>query len=232
MKIVFPLLASLVSLIGHHQGSFVGVHAHSVSASDDHDHEGCAARDPSAGSLKKSAGKFSHWQAKNANDNVVDRRLSSPEEQVVVDTVFHVIVKSDDDGNLEYDADAEAAEVVGRIGNQMTKLNDSFSGTGFAFNHVKTTVTRQSSFSNGNNEKGMKEALHEGDTTVLNVWIPTGLPHLGYSSFPHDLVAEEPFMDGVVIKAGTMPGGNAEPPNNSFVYNRGATLVHEIGAFE
>ena len=45
---------------------------------------------------------------------------------------------------------------------------------------------------------------------------------LGYARFPWDYVSS-PELDGVVVGAGTAPGGNSAP------FNEGDTLVHEVG---
>ena len=64
----------------------------------------------------------------------------------------------------------------------------------------------------GKVERDMKTALHEGDSTTLNVYaadIGGGL--LGWAYFPKGYNNGRDYIDGVVILDESMPGGTVEP---------------------
>ncbi|WGY02036.1 zinc metalloprotease [Nocardioides sp. QY071] len=146
---------------------------------------------------------------------------------VTVKTVFHVIT----DGASQADRDRLASMVHA----QMDVLNASYSGqtaadaadTPFRFaldsirfvdNPAWRTVTP------GKTERDMKQALHTGDSTVLNVYtadIGDGL--LGWAYFPKGYNNGRDYIDGVVMLDESMPGGTAGK------YSLGDTLTHEVG---
>ena len=73
------------------------------------------------------------------------------------------------------------------------------------------------------NEKSMKEALHQGDATTLNVY--TSGPNdgsLGWATFPWEY-SKKRKLDGIVIHFESLPGGGMKE------YDMGHTLVHETG---
>lgn len=80
----------------------------------------------------------------------------------------------------------------------------------------------------GLSERRIKQQLHVGDASTLNVYfIRPGLflgsgDSVGFGTFPWQY-ARQPFMDGVVVRPGTQPGGHLSP------YDEGDTLVHEVG---
>lgn len=69
----------------------------------------------------------------------------------------------------------------------------------------------------------MRRTLHKGGRSALNLYISKpGEGLLGYSSLPWE-IDNKPDQDGVTIHAQSMPGGNKSG------FNRGDTLVHEVG---
>ena len=147
---------------------------------------------------------------------------------VSVRTVFHVI----SDHNLTAAEKARSQEMISA---QMSALNAAFSGetaaaaadTPFRFALSDTTFTVNEAWATvtpGKTERTMKAALHEGDSTTLNVYaadIGGGL--LGWAYFPKDYNRGRDYIDGVVILDESMPGGTAGK------YAEGDTLTHEVG---
>ena len=148
---------------------------------------------------------------------------------VTVRTVFHAI-------NDDTWTDAEKARMQTMIEDQMAVLNAAYSGqtaadaadTPFRFELDPIDwVEDQPAWyevSPGKVERDMKQALHEGDSTTLNVYsanIGGGL--LGWAYFPKDYNNGRDYIDGVVILDESMPGGTAGK------YALGDTLTHEVG---
>ena len=74
-------------------------------------------------------------------------------------------------------------------------------------------------------ERDAKDALHRGDDTHLNLYtadIDESLGLLGWAYYPKD-VRGRPTIDGVVLAAGSLPGGDIEN------YDQGKTATHEVG---
>jgi hypothetical protein len=89
---------------------------------------------------------------------------------------------------------------------------------------TQTCITRTANdtWTTNENALDMKQALHRGDRTVLNVYIISdGL--LGYAILPWRLT--ELIQDGVVVRRDTLPGGEAP-------FDEGDTMVHEVGHCE
>lgn len=151
-----------------------------------------------------------------------------PNGSVTIPTVFHVI----SDHALTV---AETGRWTRMINDQMTVLNDSFSGktagvaadSPFRFDLTKITWTVNSAWyavTPGKVERDMKTALYEGDSRTLNVYsanIGDGL--LGWAYFPKGYNNGRDYIDGVVILDESMPGGTAGR------YALGDTLTHEVG---
>ena len=151
-----------------------------------------------------------------------------PNGSVSIPTVFHVI----SDHALTV---AETERWTRMINDQMTVLNDSFSGktadvasdSPFRFNLTKITWTVNSEWyavTPGKVERDMKTALYEGDSRTLNVYsanIGDGL--LGWAYFPKGYNNGRDYIDGVVMLDESMPGGTAGR------YALGDTLTHEVG---
>lgn len=151
-----------------------------------------------------------------------------PNGSVTVTTIFHVVT----DHPLSA---AERARYEQLVDAQMTVLNDSFAGrtaptasdTPFRFTLAKIKYTVDAAWATvtpGKTEREMKAALHEGDSTTLNVYtadIGAGL--LGWAYFPKAYNDGRDHIDGVVILDESMPGGTAGK------YALGDTLTHEVG---
>jgi len=139
---------------------------------------------------------------------------------VVIPTHFHVINSGPTvaDGNIT-DAQIQA---------QMRVLNENFAGTGFSFSLAsvdRTTNAEWYAMAKSRVEREAKDALHRGDDTHLNLYtadIANSVGYLGYAYYPRD-VRGRPTIDGVVLAAGTVPGGDIEN------YDQGKTATHEVG---
>ena len=76
----------------------------------------------------------------------------------------------------------------------------------------------------GKVERDMKQALHQGDSRTLNVYVADiGDGLLGWAYFPKGYNNGRDFIDGVVMLDESMPGGTAGK------YSLGDTLTHEVG---
>jgi hypothetical protein len=81
-------------------------------------------------------------------------------------------------------------------------------------------------------DRQMRRSLHRGDAADLNLYLlrptdPTGQNVvLGWSSSPWQ-VDGDVRLDGVTAHQGTLPGGSL--PTNDRSYDRGDTVVHEVG---
>jgi Pregnancy-associated plasma protein-A len=68
-----------------------------------------------------------------------------------------------------------------------------------------------------------KTALRRGGPETLNIYlVPDAGGLLGWAYLPDGEVEHTPW-DGVVVLAGSLPGGDAAP------YNEGDTVTHEVG---
>jgi hypothetical protein len=151
-----------------------------------------------------------------------------PNGSVHIPTVFHVV----SDHTL---TKTEKTRWTTMITAQIKVLNDSYSGqtaadaadSPFRFDLAKITWTTNPAWYTvvpGKNERDMKKALYEGDSTTLNVYsanIGAGL--LGWAYFPKGYNNGRDFIDGVVMLDESMPGGTAGK------YSEGDTLTHEVG---
>lgn len=108
---------------------------------------------------------------------------------------------------------------------QIDVLNAAYAGTPFSFEVAGQDTTVNSAWypiiSGSAGERDMKAALRQGGADALNVYIgeiDDGL--LGWATFPTKNISSQ---DGVVILAGSLPGGDAAP------YDEGDTATHEVG---
>lgn len=108
---------------------------------------------------------------------------------------------------------------------QLRVLNDAFAPHGVSFTQAGVDWTINSNYANDRTELAMKKALRKGTYASLNVYFVPGTKYLGYAYFPKAVAAGSNafYLDGVVIRSSTVPGGN-EPD-----YNVGHTATHEIG---
>jgi hypothetical protein len=134
-----------------------------------------------------------------------------------IDVYFHVITKSNGDGDVSN----------GMISAQMQVLNDAFGPAGWDFRLVSTDRTANDSWYTAGPgtaaERQMKSALRQGGADALNVYASNpGGGYLGWATFPSSYPSS-PSQDGVVLLSASLPGGSAAP------YNQGDTGTHEVG---
>jgi len=200
----------------------------SVSAAPSPGAEQCATS--AARVMKGSKAKEPELYSKNEANayGVIKDAPRLPNGSVHIKTVFHVV----SDHTL---STAEKTRWTTMINAQTKVLNDSYSGkTGpgaadspFRFSLDKITWTANPAWYTvvpGKNERDMKKALYEGDSTTLNVYtanIGDGL--LGWAYFPKGYNNGRDYIDGVVMLDESMPGGTAGK------YALGDTLTHEVG---
>jgi Pregnancy-associated plasma protein-A len=186
---------------------------------------GSAARVMKGASVKEPA----LYSAQDANMyGVIKDAPRMANGSVRIRTVFHVV----SDHGL---AAAERTRMRTMISAQMQVLNDSYSGatsedaadSPFRFRLTATTFTVDPEWYTvvpGKNERDMKKALHQGDSTTLNVYVANiGGGLLGWAYFPKDYNNGRDYIDGVVMLDESMPGGTAGK------YSEGDTLTHEVG---
>ncbi|MEK8051030.1 zinc metalloprotease [Ideonella sp. DXS22W] len=135
----------------------------------------------------------------------------------VVNVVWHSITNSAGQG----------APTAQQIQSQIAVLNAAYAPSGFSFNLVGTTTTRNDAWYTAGPgttaEKQMKQALRQGSAATLNIYSSNpGGGLLGWATFPSDYQAN-PSADGVVLLYSSVPGGSAAP------YNLGDTGTHEVG---
>jgi hypothetical protein len=135
----------------------------------------------------------------------------------VIDVYVHVILSSAGAGDV---SDA-------KINQQMNVLNAAYASTGWSFNLVATTRTRNDSWytmtPGSTAESQAKAALRQGTADDLNMYLANiGGGLLGWATFPSNY-ASAPSRDGVVVLTASLPGGNAAP------YDEGDTATHEVG---
>lgn len=185
------------------------------------------------GSAAEEPKLFSDQEAK-AYGTLPDKP-TLPAGSVKVRTVFHSI----SDHPL---TPTEKARFQTMIEDQMTVLNDSYSGktaTNAADTPFRFTLDVENDINwivdgawytvtPGKTERDMKKQLHEGDSTTLNVYsanIGGGL--LGWAYFPKDYNSGRDYIDGVVMLDESMPGGLWK--GKPWKYGEGDTLTHEVG---
>jgi hypothetical protein len=142
----------------------------------------------------------------------------------VIPVYFHVISAgaSKAEGNI---SDAQ-------IDRQIRVLNRSFGGgyggfqTPFSFELVGVTRTINVDWFNmgyqSQAERRAKEALRQGGADALNIYSTAGGGFLGWATFPSRYKAQ-PFMDGIVVHYGSLPGGFIDR------FDLGYTATHEAG---
>lgn len=131
----------------------------------------------------------------------------------VVNVYFHVVTDGRN-GNLR----------DSQIDSQMRVLNDAFGPWGWSFQlaGVDRTVNADWFTDCYTDGRQMKDALHQGGATDLNIYTCTPGPYLGYATFPSNYQGQ-PQQDGVVILYSSIPHGGE--PN----YQEGDTATHEVG---
>jgi hypothetical protein len=117
------------------------------------------------------------------------------------------------------------------INEQIAVLNATYGGraggadTGFSFSLKGVTRSDNASWYGKpeEHETAFKTKLHQGGNGTLNLYTANlGDQLLGWATFPWKYAAA-PAMDGVVVHAGSVPGGS----NGDF--GKGYTATHEVG---
>jgi hypothetical protein len=113
------------------------------------------------------------------------------------------------------------------INQQISILNSAYASAGYSFVVSSTDTSNNDSWYTAQPgttaEKSMKNSLHTGDASDLNMYFNNmGGGLLGWATFPSSYNSS-PSMDGVVILTQSLPGGSASP------YNEGDTATHEVG---
>ena len=121
------------------------------------------------------------------------------------------------------------------IHDQIHVLNMSYGGfyggadTGFRFELAAVDRTTNARWFNmtpgGEDEYKAKRALRRGGADALNIYTVDGGKYLGWAYFPSGY-ASRPYVDGVIIAFGSMPGSTIPGFGN---YNLGFTATHEAG---
>jgi hypothetical protein len=118
-----------------------------------------------------------------------------------------------------------------QIDAQIDVLNLAFAGfyggtnTGFSFRLAGVDRTDNAKWFTMNDfadEIAAKQALHRGGLEALNIYSGTAAGNLGFAYFPKT-AKQFPFIDGIVIHYGSVPGGSIAN------FNLGHTATHETG---
>ncbi|KAL2812552.1 hypothetical protein BDW59DRAFT_155253 [Aspergillus cavernicola] len=163
--------------------------------------------------------KAHHKAFQDKEDREAARSATRDVFEATIDTYVHVILTNSTHGN--------SSSLPDQISEQIDVLNENYQKTGFSFNLVNVSYTRnnrwQAITDGSTTEYEVKSTLRRGDYTALNLYYGTiGGGILGYATFPDD-VSEQGFqVDGVVCDPQTLPGGEAP-------YDLGITAVHEVG---
>ena len=143
---------------------------------------------------------------------------------VTIPTYVHVISAglSPEEGNVP----------ASQIQQQIAVLNRSFSGgydgyrTGFSFRLEGVTRTVNPTWFDmgygSQTERRAKAALRQGGGDALNIYVVNGGGLLGWATFPSHYKAQ-PYMDGIVVNYGSLPGGHIQR------FDLGLTATHEAG---
>jgi Pregnancy-associated plasma protein-A len=166
----------------------------------------CNADEPSLDVVQHTSRVVQKWMMATVSE---DRQATT----INVNTYFHIVTERN--GTF---GDVTSTDVT----NQLRVLNDLFRPYGFTFTLLGTTRTDNSAWYNGFDDSAMKRTLRVGDASTLNVYFNAARGFFGYATFPWSY-ASSPTLDGVVVRSGTVPGGDAIPNTE------GKTLVHETG---
>jgi pregnancy-associated plasma protein-A len=151
-------------------------------------------------------------------------KVKAKEFRATIPVHFHVINEGPtyEEGNL---TDAQIAE-------QVAVLDETFAGgrggarTPFSFDLVSTDRTTNAvwfAMTPGSKaERDAKKALRLGGANALNIYSTNGGGYLGWAYFP-STYKTRPYLDGIVIHWGSLPGGFIPD------FNLGFTATHEAG---
>src|SRR5919107_143889 len=124
-----------------------------------------------------------------------------------------------------------------QVAAQIDVLNKTFAGreggasTGFAFTLAGTDRTDDAGWFyagiGGTNEHTMKQTLHRGGSTALNLYSTSAGAYLGWAYLPDILTKPgQAYLDGVVFNWETIPGVSTTWAGK---YDLGETATHEVG---
>ncbi|EME81335.1 uncharacterized protein MYCFIDRAFT_38561 [Pseudocercospora fijiensis CIRAD86] len=159
------------------------------------------------------------WHLKQLK--VVDSETNSRLEPIEITTYVHVVTTPS----------KKTSVTPEMIVTQMQIMNDAYSQIGISFTLGDFDLTVNKQWARSTPMRNMKRSLRKGTYSSLNLYFMSdlkdedGIPDLlGQCGFPHvDATASIFTLDGCVILADTLPGGNKT------AYNHGLTAVHEIG---
>ncbi|MCJ1482569.1 hypothetical protein MMC06_002735 [Schaereria dolodes] len=168
-------------------------------------------------------------------DNRLQRRKAQGNQEVVVNTYFHVVSTTDQ----------AKAVTHAMVANQFGILQTYYASANISFNLLGTDWSVNNSWATDADDAGMKQALRKGDYSALNIYFQTNLSTmdygqmsqlLGYCTLPTNVTFEacteckpqefppvDYILDGCNVLAGSMPNGTV------YGYNQGKTAVHEVG---
>jgi len=167
--------------------------------------------------VRPSADQQKHMEADFAFRKSVFGAAAPSSTGGVIDVYVHVITDSAGNGGPR----------ASQIDRQMRVLNGAFNPWGWVFNLVSVDHTANDAWYTAGygsrEERELKSALRQGTAEDLNLYSNNmGGGLLGWATFPSSYNGK-PEMDGVMILAGSLPGGDADP------YDLGDTATHEIG---
>jgi len=145
--------------------------------------------------------------------------------RATVPTYVHVISPDGVEGNLP----------LSKVEEQIRVLDLSFGGsyggvdTGFDFELMAVDYTVNADWYNAgyqsHAEREMKDALRQGGTDALNIYLATADIYLGWATFPSALKAPgQVYRDGVIVDWKSLPGMGEYPR-----FDLGLTATHEVG---
>ena len=168
---------------------------------------------------------------KETRPGFVARNVEPSLPATVVIPVYAHVIKGSHRGERIKVGPRRIRNLITILNNGMGARQSSLSANArYRFTLVKTDWTRRDSwfhaFFNGPRDQKMKRKLHRGNARTLNLYIngggPRNQPVLGWARFQWQY-ASAPLLDGVSIHHASLPGGRATG------YNRGDTLIHEVG---
>lgn len=171
----------------------------------------CATHDVSTGDRARMAELESSFTSRS--------RIAEAELSATIPVVFVHIVDNDQ-GRVTADQRAEQIDV----------MNKAFEPMRLSFNYSESDVVEVNdadfyTMGHGSLNERQCKTQNQGIAPQKGLNFYTANPGgglLGWATFPHEM-AGDPDMDGVVMKVGTLPGGDTSP------YNLGLTAVHEVG---
>jgi Pregnancy-associated plasma protein-A len=151
---------------------------------------------------------------------------ASTQFSTTVPVYFHVVT----DGKIGALTDRQIAA-------QMSVLNNTFAGgeggaaAGFTFTLTGVTRTDNADWfyanPGGTAEHRMKQTLHQGGTSALNLYSTTAGDYLGWAYLPSIVTKPgQAYLDGVVVDWESMPKTSSTYKGR---YDEGETATHEVG---